>query len=115
VTHSALLVPFIHAVAQEISKITNEIPVDNEFKFNYTEFPIRTSTSPQEFDALKHVYALHFIGMQVTRTDLYSYCDSKGYIGSDTQVRLTDPFHALTFIAGLPQEFSDRLARLSFS
>jgi hypothetical protein len=114
VTHSALLVPFIHAVAQEISSITNEIPVDNKFKFNYTEFPIRTSKSPQEFDALKHLYALHFIAIKVTRTDLYSYCDSKGYIGGVLQLRLTDPLHPLTLIAGLPQDFCDRLARLSF-
>jgi hypothetical protein len=119
VTHSALLVPFIHAVANKISSVTHELPRDDKgkrvrhFRFNYTIFPIR-DIDPAEFDSLVDDYASEFVALGFTRTHLYSYCDSNGYIGSPFQLRLTDPLHDLSLVEQFPSAISDRLARLSF-
>jgi hypothetical protein len=57
-SYSALLVPFIHAVANKISDVTNELPVGRvgrpavHFTLEYVHFPIRIATDAKEFDDL---------------------------------------------------------------
>jgi hypothetical protein len=119
-SYSALLVPFIHAVANKISDITNEFPVGRggrpaaQFAFEYVHFPIRVATNAQEFDDLVRLYATQFVAQNVTRASIYTdYCSSNGYIGEKMQERLTDPKVPLSYIEDLPYNVFLRLRRLA--
>jgi hypothetical protein len=118
---SALLVPFIHAVAIRVSNITNEIAAGrragsrpSEFRFNYSEFQIRTPENESEFDLLVDIYAAEYVANGITRAAVYKqFCNSMGYIGPDYQERLTDPFHKRTFVPSIDKDTFERLSALA--
>jgi hypothetical protein len=117
---SALLVPFIHAVTNKVSNITNEIAAGrrggsrpSEFRFNYSEFAIRNPENEAEFDYLVDIYAAEYVANGITRASVYTrFCNSMGYIGADNQERLTDPFHKRSLVPDIDKDIFGRLFAL---
>jgi hypothetical protein len=114
-TYSALLVPFIHAVINRVSAITNEAPPGGalHFKFGFTTFPIR-ARNPVEFDAVVDGYARAYIARGITRSFVSDqFCKRvTGHIDDDDQERLTDPSHDTTMIPNVLFTWFARLCAL---
>jgi hypothetical protein len=115
-TFSALLVPFIHAVINRVSTITNEAPLAfaHHFKFGFTSFPIR-ARHPVEFDAVVNGYARAYIVHGITRSFVSdTFCQNiTGKIANADQERLTDPKHSTTLIPNMPHTWYVRLCALA--
>jgi hypothetical protein len=114
-TFSALLVPFIHAVINRVSTITNEAPLASahHFKFGFTSFPIR-ARHPVEFDAVVNGYARAYIMQGITRSFVSdTFCQNTGKIANDDQERLTDPKHSKTLIPNILHAWYVRLCALA--
>jgi hypothetical protein len=115
-TYTALLVPFIHAVINKVSAITNEAPLAfaHRFKFGFTMFPIR-ARNPVEFDAVVDGYARAYIVQGITRSFVSNtFCQNiTGHIGDVDQERLTDPKHSTTMIPTMPHSWYESLCALA--